>query len=269
VVEDRAAGIFHDISKIHVPDHHGHHFDVKGPIGAARSAQGQPVIFQAGSSPTGREFAARHAEVIFTGQGNRARAQQFYQQIHDAARRQGRAEAPLITPSLRFIVGSTEDEVNRIERTAYEYFSPEYQAGWLLEVDVDVTGADLDGPVPASAFPDSTETHQTALAGYRALATDGSPTVREFLYRTVNGWGASIVGTPEQIADEIEDWFESRAADGFVLQGAGLPGQFEDFVEQVVPLLRKRGLFRHEYTGTTLRDHLGLAAPANRYEISA
>jgi len=269
IVEDRAAGIFHDVTKIHVPDHHGRHFDVKGPIGAARSAQGQPVIFQAGSSPTGREFAARHAEVIFTGQGNRARAQQFYQQIHDAARRQGRAEAPLITPSLRFIVGSTEDEVNRIERTAYEYFSPEYQAGWLLEVDVDVTGADLDGPVPASAFPDSTETHQTALAGYRALATDGGPTVREFLYRTVNGWGASIFGTPDQIADEIEGWFESRAADGFVLQGPGLPGQFEDFVEQVVPLLRKRGLFRHEYSGTTLREHLGLAAPVNRYEIPA
>ena len=190
-------------------------------------------------------------------------------QIHDEARRQGRAQPPLITPSLRFIVGSTEDEVHRIERTAYEYFSPEYQAGWLLEVDVDVTGADLDGPVPDSAFPDSTETHQTALAGYRFLAGDGNPSVREFLYRTVNGWGARVFGTPEQIADEIEAWFTSRACDGFVLQGPGLPGQFEDFVEQVVPLLRKRGLFRQEYTGTTLRDHLGLTVPANQYEISA
>lgn len=93
--------------------------------------------------------------------------------------------------------------------------------------------------------------------------------MREFLYRTVNGWGASIVGTPEQIADEIEAWFESYAADGFVLQGPGLPGQFEDFVEQVVPLLRKRGLFRHEYTGTTLRDHLGLVVLANRNDIGA
>lgn len=269
VVEDRDTGIFNDVSGIHVPNHRGRYFDVKGPLGAARSQQGQPVIFQAGSSPTGRAFAARHAEVIFTGQGNLGRAQQFYQQIHAEARRQGRAEAPLITPSLRFIVGSTEDEVQRIERTAYECFSPEYQAGRLLEVDVDVTDADLDGPVPASAFPVSTQTHQTALAGYRALAADGNPTVREFLYRTVNGWGAAVVGTPEQIADEIGSWFESRAADGFVLGDSGLPGQLEDFVEQVVPLLRKRGLFRHEYTGATLRDHLGLRAPTNRYEVSA
>ena len=216
------------------------------------------MIFQAGSSDTGRAFAARHAEVIFTGQGNRGRAQQFYRQIHDEARRQGRARPPLITPSLRFIVGSTEDEVHRIERTAYEYFSPEYQAGWLLEVDVDVTGADLDGPVPASAFPASTETHQTALAGYRALAADGNPTVREFLYRTVNGWGASVVGTPSRSPTRSRTGSTSRACDGFVLGDSGLPGQLEDFVEQVVPVLRKRGLFRHEYTGTTLRDHLGL-----------
>jgi FMN-dependent oxidoreductase (nitrilotriacetate monooxygenase family) len=267
IVEDRLAGIFNDVSRIHVPDHRGEYFDSRGAIGAARSAQGQPVIFQAGSSDTGRVFAARHAEVIFTGQGNRNRAQHFYRQIHDEARRQGRAQPPLITPSLRFIVGSTEDEVHRIERSAYEYFSPEYQAGWLLEVDVDVTGADLDGPVPASAFPDSTETHQTALAGYRFLASEGNPTVREFLYRTVNGWGAEVFGTPEQIADEIEAWFGSRASDGFVLQGSGLPGQLEDFVEQVVPLLRKGGVFRQEYTGTTLRHHLGLDVPASRYEL--
>ncbi|BBY19620.1 NtaA/DmoA family FMN-dependent monooxygenase [Mycolicibacterium litorale] len=261
IVEDRAAGVFNDVSSIRVADHHGRYFDVKGPIGAARSAQGRPVIFQAGSSETGRTFAARHAEVIFTSHGNRARAQDFYRQVHAQARALGRAHPPVITPSLRFIVGSTTEEAARAEREAYRYFSPEYQAGWLLEVDVDVVGADLDGPVPESAFPSSTQTHQTALAGYRFLATDGNPTVREFLYRTVNGWGASIVGTPEQVADEIEEWFTTGAADGFVLGDSGLPGQLALFVEQVVPVLRKRGLFRHEYTGRTLRDHLGLPVP--------
>ena len=266
VVADRTSGIYNDVSKIHVAHHHGEYFDVAGPIGAARSPQGRPVIFQAGSSDTGSAFAARHAEVIFTGQGNRARAADFYQSIHDRARGFGRVVAPLITPSLRFIVGSTEDEASRAERAAYEYFSPEYQAGWLLEVDVDVTGADLDGPVPASAFPARTETHQTALAGYRLLA-DEAATVREFLYRTVNGWGAAVVGTPERIADEIEDWFHARACDGFVLGDSGLPGQLDLFVDEVVPVLRKRGLFRHEYAGRTLRGHLGLAVP-ERFGVS-
>ncbi|MCX2711586.1 NtaA/DmoA family FMN-dependent monooxygenase [Mycolicibacterium sp. J2] len=260
IVEDRAAGIFHDVSKIRVTDHHGAYFDVKGPLGASRSVQGQPVLFQAGSSPTGRSFAAKYAEVIFTSHGNRARAQEFYRQIHGQARAFGRSRPPLITPSFRYVIGSTEDEARRAQQDEYAYFSPEYQAGWLLEVEVDVTGADLDGPVPASAFPDSTETHQTALAGYRALAAESS-TVREFLYRTVNGWGAGVVGTPERIADEIEEWFTEGAADGFVLRDSGLSGQTELFVEQVVPVLRKRGLFRHEYAGTTLRSHLGLEVP--------
>ena len=262
IVADRVSGVFNDVAGIHVADHHGRYFDVAGPIGAARSPQGRPVLFQAGSSDTGSTFAARHAEVIFTGQGKRAKAQAFYRDIHSRAAAFGRARPPLITPSLRFIVGSTEDEAAKAEREAYKYFSPEYQAGWLLEVDVDVTGADLDGPVPESAFPASTQTHQTALAGYRLLARDGDPTVREFLYRTVNGWGAQVVGTAERVADEIEDWFSSGACDGFVLGDSGLPGQLELFVDEVVPLLRKRGLFRHEYTGTTLRDHLGLTAPA-------
>lgn len=263
IVEDRRSGIFNDVNAIQVANHRGRHFQVGGPLGAARSEQGQPVIFQAGSSPRGRQFAARHAEVIFTGQGTISRGQEFYRQIQAEARRQGRAQAPLVTPSLRVLVGSTEDEVRRLQQAEFDYFSPEYQAGWLLEVDVDVTCADLDGPVPDSAFPASTETHQTALAGYRALAAD-SASVREFLYRTINGWGARVAGTPEQIADEIEAWFVGRAADGFVLADSGLPGQLADFVEQVVPVLRKRGLFRHEYSGTTLRDHLGLPVPQRR-----
>ncbi len=160
------------------------------------------------------------------------------------------------------VVGSTEAEALAAESTVYEHFIPEYQAGWLLEVDVDVVGADLDGPVPASAFPDSTETHQTALAGYKHLATVGNPTVREFLYRTVNAFGTRFVGSAEQVADQIELWFSEGAADGFILSTSGLPGQFELFTEHVVPILVRRGLFRAEYTGSTLREHLALPWPA-------
>ena len=158
--------------------------------------------------------------------------------------------------------------MRRTERTAYEYFSPEYQAGWLLEVDVDVTGADLDGPVPDSAFPASTETHQTALAGYRSLAAEATRPCGS------SSTAPSTAGVPRFSAPPRD-----RRRDRGVVhhpgfrrlraQDSGLPGQLEDFVEQVVPLLRKRGLFRHEYSGSTLRDHLGLAFPANRYEQSA
>lgn len=264
VVEDRSRGVYNDVDRIHVADHRGEYFTVKGPLGVTRSAQGQPVLFQAGSSPTGRRFAARHAEVIFTGHGTREGGAAFHRDIAALAGEAGRTLPPLITPSLRFVVGSTEEEARRAERTIYEHFIPEYQAGWLLEVEVDVIGADLDGPVPASAFPESTQTHQTALAGYRALAAE-SPTVRDFLYRTLGGWGAEVVGSAEQVADEIQGWFDDRAADGFVLIPPGLPGQLELFVDEVVPILRDRGIFRHEYSGTTLRDHLGLERPVHAH----
>lgn len=259
VVEDRAAGVYNDRAKIRVPEHKGEFFTVRGPLGAAPSRQGRPVIFQAGSSATGLAFAARHAEVVFTGQGDFDRGRAFVSQVRQEASRFGRSVPPLVTPSLGFIVGSTEQEAARLERTVFEQFIPEYQIGWLREVDIDLTGADLDGPVPLSAFAASTETHQTALAGYRALATQGSPTVREFLFRTVTAFGARVAGTPERVADEIERWFTGEAADGFVLAPPGLPGQLEAFVDHVVPILRRRGLFRHEYAGDTLRAHLGLS----------
>jgi FMN-dependent oxidoreductase (nitrilotriacetate monooxygenase family) len=262
VVEDRAAGVYSDPGAIRVPDHHGEFFDVRGPLGAARSRQGQPVIFQAGSSTTGRAFAARHAEVIFTGQSNFDRARAFTTDIGQLARGFGRPSAPLVTPSLGFVVGSTDEEALALEQTIYEHFIPEYQIGWLQEVDIDLTGADLDGPVPLDAFADSTETHQTALAGYRVLATQGAPTVREFLFRTVTAFGARTVGSPERIADEIERWFTGGASDGFILSPIGIPGQLDAFVDHVVPILQARGLYRREYAGRTLRSHLGLDEPA-------
>jgi FMN-dependent oxidoreductase (nitrilotriacetate monooxygenase family) len=260
VVENRIAGIYNDRSKIAVPEHKGEFFAVRGPLGAAPSRQGRPVIFQAGSSPAGRAFAARHAEVIFTGQSDLERGRTFVSQIHAQAAASGRPTPPLVTPSLGFIVGSTEEEAARLEREVADHFIPEYQIGWLQEVDIDLTGADLDGPVPLDRFAATTQTHQTALAGYRALATQGQPTLREFLLRTVTAFGARAVGSAEQVADQIESWFLGRAADGFILAPSGLPGQLDAFVDHVVPILRSRGLFRHEYAGDTLRAHLGLPA---------
>lgn len=263
VVEDREGDVFQDVDKIYVPDHHGEYYDIKGPIGARRSPQGQPVIFQAGSSPTGSAFAAKNAEVIFTAHGTIDQAAAFAAQVEETAREHGRPRRPLITPALRVTIGSTEAEAKAVEREVYEYFSPEFQARWLLEFEVDVVGAPLDGPVPESAFPDATSGHQTALDGYRKLAAK-SKTVREFLFGTISHWGPRVTGSAEQVADNIQEWFDSGAVDGFVIGTTGFPGQFRAFTEQVIPILQDRGLFRREYTGTTLRDHLGLDVPVNR-----
>ena len=262
IVEDRESGLFQDPSRIHVPDHHGRFYDSTGPIGARRSLQGRPVIFQAGSSATGRAFAARSADVIFTAHRTLDEAVVFAEQVDVLARDFGRAQRPLITPSLQVTVGATEEEAHAVERDVYEYFSPEARARWLLEFEVDVVDLPLDLPVPASAFPPDTLGHQTALSGYRALAAK-SPTVRDFLYATISNWGARVVGSPEQIADLIQDWFETGAVDGFVVGTTNLPGQFRAFTEMVVPVLQSRGLFRRDYDGTTLRDHLGLGIPVN------
>ncbi|MCS5736307.1 NtaA/DmoA family FMN-dependent monooxygenase [Herbiconiux daphne] len=265
VIADRARGIHTDPSKVHRADHHSEAFDVAGPLGSTRSSQGQPVIFQAGASTAGTAFAARHADAIFTGHPTLAQSQDFYRRITQQARDAGRRTLPIVTPGLSFVVGSTEEEAQRYEKVVEESFIPEYQAAWLQEVDIDVTGHPLDGPVPLDRFAAASEKHHTALAGYKTLATEGNPSLREFLYKTISAFGLRVVGSPERIADEIQHRFENGAADGFILQPPVAPDQLQLFVEHVVPLLQKRGLFRHEYSGSTLRDHLGLTPPANRY----
>ncbi|MCS5724082.1 NtaA/DmoA family FMN-dependent monooxygenase [Herbiconiux sp. CPCC 203407] len=265
VVGDRDRGIYTDVSKLHRTDHRTESFQVRGPLGAHRSPQGQPVIFQAGASTAGTAFAARHADAIFTGHPLLAQSQAFYERIRSEARAAGRSTLPIVTPGLSFVVGSSDEEAARFEETVRESFIPEYQAGWLQEVDIDVTGLPLDGPVPLDRFAAASEKHHTALAGYKTLATEGNPSLREFLYRTISAFGLRVVGSPERIADEIQFRYENGAADGFILQPPVVPDQLELFVEHVVPLLQQRGLFRREYAGTTLRDHLGLTPPANRH----
>ena len=265
IVADAERGVFLDVERIHRADHHGEFFDVRGPLGARRSPQGQPVIFQAGSSTAGTSFAARHADAIFTGHPTFERAQDFYTRITGLAREGGRQTLPIVAPGLSFVVGSTDEEAHRIEERLAEHFIPEYQAAWLQEVDIDVTGYPLDGPVPLERFAEHSEKHHTALAGYKVLATTGNPTLREFLYRTISAFGFRVVGSPERIADEIQRWYENGAADGFILQPAVLPDQLEKFTEHVVPILQQRGVFRREYSGYTLRDHLGIPQPVNRH----
>jgi FMN-dependent oxidoreductase (nitrilotriacetate monooxygenase family) len=265
ILDDREGGVYADPARIHVADHHGRYFDVKGPLQGERSVQGQPVLFQAGASPAGRAFAAKNADAIFTAPRDFAAGKLFYEQVHEEVRRVGRpGPPPVILPSLQVVVGSTEAEAKALDERLMEMVVPEYQAGWLYEFGVDVRGLALDEPIPASVFVDATEGHQSALEGYRAIAAQ-CETVRDLLYRSVSGWALRMVGSPEFIADEIERWCDERACDGFIVDGTQGDGQVQAFIEHVVPLLQDRGRFRKEYTGTTFREHLGLSRRVSGY----
>jgi len=260
IVADAATGVFTDPTKIHETNHHGRYFDVRGPLGARRSRQGRPVLFQAGSSGAGVAFAARNAEVVFTMQGDTAAGAAFRQRIHDEAAAAGRRRAPLVTPQLSYVLGSTDAEAQRTDEEISSLFVPEMQIAKLQEVDIDLAGLAMDAPMPT--LPESTQKNQSALARYRQIAESPGMTVGVFLARSASGFGTRVVGTPETIADLIEHWHREGAADGFVL-APNLPGQAALFAEEVLPVLRQRGLFREAYEGDTLREHFGLDYPVH------
>lgn len=272
IVGDAAADVFIDRSKVHNIDHAGDFFTVRGPLGVPRSPQGRPVLVQAGSSGPGRELAAKYAEIVFTAQTTDASAREFYDDIKARAARFGRApESVHILPGLFPIVGSTEGEARARKARFDALLDVEHErlrlAG-LLEIDPEVLV--LDRPLPLDRLPDPDQ-----IRGARGffdatvnLATSNELTVRELLLHNPGGHRLSI-GTPEQIADDIEHWFRSRLADGFNLNADSFPTGFADFVDHVVPELQRRGIYRREYTGTTLRDHLGLERPASIYAPAA
>lgn len=262
IVADRNAGIYNDVSKIHVADHEGEYFRVRGPLGARRSAQGQPVLLQAGSSPTGIAFAAKYAEVVFTMQASLDYFKVFRERLFAARRAEGRARPmPLIAAQITFTLGSTDEEAKATGKEIAERIVPEYQLAWLRDFGVELGGVPLDAPVPPIAPAESSNQTQSALTHFQRVADDCS-TVREFLAKTAL-WGLNITGTPERLADELQHWFEA-GADAFML-APWAPGQLKIFVEHVVPILQRRGVYRQDYEGTTLRDHLGLARPQSRY----
>ncbi len=264
IVADKAAGIYNNVAKIHVANHEGEYFRVRGPLGSRRSIQGQPVLLQAGSSPTGIAFAAKYAEVVFTMQASLDYFKAFREKLFAASRAEARARMPLLAAQITFTLGSTEEEARATGRQIADLIVPEYQLAWLRDFGVDLRGAPLDAPVPEIAAPETSNQTQSALTHFQRVA-DECATVREFLAKTAL-WGLNITGTPEQLADELQRWFEG-GADAFML-APWAPGQLELFVEQVVPILQERGLYRRDYSGATLRDHLGLAAPESLYSTS-
>ncbi|KPY34155.1 MULTISPECIES: LLM class flavin-dependent oxidoreductase [Pseudomonas syringae group] len=263
---DKASGQYYDPAKVQVLNHQGEHFSVKGPLNVARSPQGQPVVVQAGSSEVGRDLAAQTAEVVFTAQTSLASAQAFYADIKGRLAAYGRsADSLKIMPGVLIVVAETEP----LAREKFESFQglvePEVGVALLGRMlgNFDLSGYPLDGPLPELPLTDSGQRSRQKLL--TELAEQEHLNLAQLGRRIAGGRGHySLIGTPEQVADELQRWFEQGAADGFNVLVPHLPGGLEDVARLLVPELQRRGLFRTEYEGTTLRENLGLQRPVNR-----
>ncbi|MEE7476696.1 LLM class flavin-dependent oxidoreductase [Methylobacterium hispanicum] len=267
LVGDKASGRFVDTSKVHTVDHRGSHYTVAGPLTVPRSPQGRPVTFQAGGSEDGRELAAATADAVFSLAQTVEDGAAYARDLRARAARYGRGpEALVILPGLATVIGSTEAEARRRQDNLWDLVPLDYSLARLAgTLRIDPARLDLDKPLP-DPLPLPPDANHTMFLGTLALARRDRLTVRQLLRALGGGVGHRIiVGTPEVIADDIEAWFRAGAADGFNLMPDVLPQGLETFVDAVVPILQRRGLFRHEYAGATLRDHLGLARPASRY----
>ncbi|MCH5572260.1 LLM class flavin-dependent oxidoreductase [Pseudomonas syringae] len=264
---DKASGEYYDPAKMHVLDHQGEHFRVKGPLNVARSPQGQPVVVQAGSSEVGRDLAAQTAEVVFTAQTSLASAQAFYADIKGRLRAFGRdADSLKIMPGVFIVVAETEALAKAKFESFQELVEPQVGVALLGRMlgNFDLSGYPLDGPLPELPLTDSGQRSRQKLL--TELADQENLTLAQLGRRIAGGRGHySLIGTPEQIADELQRWFEQGAADGFNVLVPHLPGGLQDVAQLLVPELQRRGLFRAEYEGTTLRENLGLQRPAYRF----
>ena len=261
---DTESGVFFDPGRLHVLDHQGEFLRVRGPLNVARPVQGWPVIVQAGASEAGRQVAAETAEVIFGSSRTLPDAQAFYADIKARMARLGRPpEALKILPGALVTVGETDAEVREKQARLDALVHPDSVIHNLsMRLGVDASGFALDAPLPDLPETNASRSGQQALV---ERARREGLTVRQ-LAQIVGAYGGlQMVGTPRTIADQMEEWLLASGCDGFNVMFPYVPGGLDDFVHQVVPELQRRGIFRREYAGTTLREHLGLARPANRF----
>jgi FMN-dependent oxidoreductase (nitrilotriacetate monooxygenase family) len=266
-VGDKATARFVDTSKVHPIAHRGAYYSVAGPLNIPRSPQGRPVTVQAGGSNDGRDLAAAQAEAVFTLAQTIEEGAAYARDLRARAVAYGRpGESIVILPGLATVIGSTEAEAKRRQDELWELVPIEYSLSRLAStLQIDPTALELDKPLP-DPLPLPTNANHTMFQGTVNLARRGNLTVRQLLRALGGGVGHRIiVGTPESIADDIEAWFKAGAADGFNLMPEVLPTGLEVFVDTVVPILQRRGLFRKDYSGSTLRDHFGLARPPSRF----
>ena len=267
IIDDRVGGIYARTEGIRPIDHSGDYYEIAGPLNVPRCPQGRPVLVQAGSSDTGRDFAARHAEAVFTAHLEMATAVDFYKDLKFRAKAHNRnPDSVIILPGFSPIIASTEAEAKQVAQELNE----------LADVEVgrkrltgrfgghDFSHLPLDRPLTLGDFPDpaSVEAARSRTEVIVGMVARENPTLRQLLAKLAGARGHfTFVGTPEQVADELEAWFKAGAADGFNLMPPVMPWMLDVFVEEVVPLLQRRGLFRECYKGTMLRDHYGLERP--------
>ncbi len=266
-IRDQESGVYYDPGKMHTLNHRGKHFAVRGPLNVARSSQGRPVLVQAGASDTGRDLAARMAELVFTAQTTFEQAAEFYADVMRRAPGFGRSRADVkILPGLYPVVGRTESEAREKFDFLQSLIHPSVGLA-VLEHTIGVPNLaryPLDGPVPEMADTNGPLSRQRLLL---EAARRDKLTLWELCLLNAGPRGHLLtIGTPEQIADVMEHWFKNGACDGFNVMPAWLPGSLTDFVDMVIPELQRRSLFRTEYEGKTLRENLGLPTPVSRFQ---
>ncbi|WP_159888182.1 LLM class flavin-dependent oxidoreductase [Paenibacillus puerhi] len=265
-VFDKPGATFADRSKLHTLNHDGPWFKVRGPLNVARPVQGYPVIVQAGASESGRELAARTAEVIFTAWQTLEEGQRFYADVKGRLGAYGRSPDDLkIMPGVFPIIGRTEEEAAEKKALLEELIPPAAGISLLSNlISFDLSPYEVDGPLPDLPELADINGGKSRFQLLKDLAEREGLTIRRLYQRIAGARGhREIAGTPVQIADQLEEWFVGGAADGFNIMPPYLPGGLEDFVDLVVPELRRRGLFRTAYTGQTLRENLGLQRPVH------
>jgi len=258
IVADKATGQYIDADKVRALNHRGKFFQVKGPINQARAPQGHPVIIQAGGSPSGLELAARTADVVFSVVQEPEPARAAYADLKGRMAKYGRAPDELaVLPGVMCIVGDSDAEAREQLAKLQSWITPANALTLVTSrIGYDVSGHDLDAPVPPPPKSDGGRTFHRVLY---EMARREKMTLRDLYNLTAAARGHWVIcGTPTGIADTLEEWFTTGAADGYNILPAHFPGAFADFVDRVVPELQRRGLFRLDYEGTTLRDHFGL-----------
>jgi FMN-dependent oxidoreductase (nitrilotriacetate monooxygenase family) len=264
-VHDKENALNFDPEKFHVTDFEGEYFKVHGGLNVDRTPQGKPVIIQAGASEVGKEFAAETAEIVFGIGNNVEEAKRFYDDLKGRMARFGRQRDELkILSGMGVCVGATRAEAEAKYKLLQELVHPDVGRALLgFHLEVDLSDLPLDEPIPLDILPKTGNLHKAFFDRLVARIRDTGMTLRE-LYKTYDRGAPTFCGTPSDIADMMEEMYSKGAADGFMLTLNSTPSDLKDFVDGVVPELQRRGLFRKEYSGSTLRDHLGLKKPGSR-----